>query len=163
MSVRKVIELTNEAVAAGVIDEYAIGGAVALAFYMEPVATLDIDVFSRRDWEAFREYLVRRGGQRRDEYVTVADWDVQILPLVSPLVEEAFALAPTHDIGGVSARAFSLEHLAAIALETARLKDMTRLAQILDSGRLDRARFQEIVARFDLAEAWGEFERRNPQ
>jgi hypothetical protein len=29
----------------GVIDQYAIGGAVGATFYLEPVATLDIDVF----------------------------------------------------------------------------------------------------------------------
>ena len=30
---------------AGVIERYAIGGAVAATFYLEPVATLDVDVF----------------------------------------------------------------------------------------------------------------------
>ena len=29
----------------GVIDQYAIGGAVAATFYLEPAATIDVDVF----------------------------------------------------------------------------------------------------------------------
>ena len=29
----------------GVIERYAIGGAVGATFYLEPVATLDVDIF----------------------------------------------------------------------------------------------------------------------
>jgi len=37
--------MINGMQAAGVIERYAIGGAVAATFYLEPVATLDVDVF----------------------------------------------------------------------------------------------------------------------
>jgi hypothetical protein len=45
MSIRDVIIAINQMEADGVIDRYAIGGAVAATFYLEPVATLDVDVF----------------------------------------------------------------------------------------------------------------------
>ena len=45
MSIRDVIAVLNEMEANGVIDRYAIGGAVGATFYLEPVATLDVDVF----------------------------------------------------------------------------------------------------------------------
>jgi hypothetical protein len=32
----------------GVIERYAIGGAVGATFYLEPIATLDVDIFGKR-------------------------------------------------------------------------------------------------------------------
>jgi hypothetical protein len=45
VGIKEVIEMINGMQAAGVIERYAIGGAVAATFYLEPVATLDVDVF----------------------------------------------------------------------------------------------------------------------
>jgi len=45
LSIRDVIIAINQMEADGVIDRYAIGGAVGATFYLEPVATLDVDVF----------------------------------------------------------------------------------------------------------------------
>jgi hypothetical protein len=39
------LETINQMEAAGVIGRYAIGGAVGATFYLEPAATLDIDIF----------------------------------------------------------------------------------------------------------------------
>ena len=40
-----VLRAANELVANGVIADYAIGGAMAAIFYVEPFATFDIDLF----------------------------------------------------------------------------------------------------------------------
>ncbi len=45
MGIKEVIEMINRMEAAGVIERYAIGGAVGATFYLEPVATLDVDIF----------------------------------------------------------------------------------------------------------------------
>ena len=45
MGIKEVIETINRMQAGGVIERYAIGGAVGATFYLEPVATLDVDVF----------------------------------------------------------------------------------------------------------------------
>ena len=39
------LEVINQMQVDGVIDNYAIGGAVGATFYLEPVSTLGIDVF----------------------------------------------------------------------------------------------------------------------
>ena len=39
------LKVINQMQADGVIEQYAIGGAVGATFYLEPVATVDIDVF----------------------------------------------------------------------------------------------------------------------
>ena len=51
----------------------------------------------------------------------------------------------------------SQEHLAAIALETGRMKDKIRLAQFLSSETLDRTRFDDLVNRFGLSAKWVRF------
>jgi hypothetical protein len=45
MDIREVIATINQLQAEGVIERYAIGGAVGATFYLEPVATLDVDIF----------------------------------------------------------------------------------------------------------------------
>lgn len=42
---RKVFQLLNQMSCDGAIPNYAIGGAIAAVFYVEPFATQDIDVF----------------------------------------------------------------------------------------------------------------------
>lgn len=48
MNVSEVIATLNRMTADGIIERYAIGGAVGATFYLEPVATLDIDIFMRQ-------------------------------------------------------------------------------------------------------------------
>ena len=168
MQIREVITTINGLQAAGVIERYAIGGAVGATFYLEPVATLDVDVFV-----AFRtepgsllvspqpifDYLKARGGLMEGEYIVLGGWPVQFLPPTGPLVDEALKEAVQHDVDGVPARVFSAEHLAAIALQTGRGKDKARLLQFIESDVLDPQRFQGIVARHGLSDAWQRFER----
>jgi len=168
MSIRDAIVVINQMEADGVIDRYAIGGAVGATFYLEPVATLDVDVFVAFKSEPGRllaspkpilDYLSTRGCAMQGEYVMVAGWPVQFLPPTGPLVEEALANAAEVDIEGVLARVFRAEHLAAIALQTGRAKDKARLLQFVEEGALDAGRFQDIVRRHDLVDAWARFER----
>ena len=45
MKILEVIRVVDQMVADGVIERYAIGGAVGATFYLEPVSTLDVDIF----------------------------------------------------------------------------------------------------------------------
>src|ERR1044071_9332006 len=45
MKIEEVIRTINQMKADGVLTNYALGGAVGATFYLEPVATLDVDVF----------------------------------------------------------------------------------------------------------------------
>lgn len=45
MNLKKVLLEINAMEADGIVDRYAIGGAVGATFYLEPVATLDVDIF----------------------------------------------------------------------------------------------------------------------
>ena len=93
------------------------------------------------------------------EYIIIGGWPVQFLPPGTPLVEEALQESVSKDVEGTLARVFSAEHLAAIALQTGRAKDKARLLQFIEAGALDAARFQAILARHGLVDAWRKFER----
>ena len=168
MNIKEVISVVNQMQADGVIQPYAIGGAVGATFYLEPVATLDVDIFVVIESapgslianpEGIYNYLTTRGCTIEREYIVIAGWPVQFLPPGTPLVEEALKEAVASDIDGTATRVFSAEHLAAIALQTGRAKDKARLLQFLEAGALDAARFQAILARHGLVAAWQKFER----
>ncbi len=169
MSIAQVIRIINQMQDDGVVERYAIGGAVGATFYLEPVATLDVDIFV-----SFRQqlgqvvisprpifdYLIARGGVVEGEYIVMAGWPIQFLPATSALVEEALAEAVTVDVEGTPARVFTAEHLAAIALQTRRAKDHARLLQFIEATAIDVERFQNLVRRHGLLDRWQIFERR---
>jgi len=168
MDIREVFKIVNQMQADGVINRYAIGGAIGATFYLEPVATFDVDIFIVFKPEEgsvlispkpIYDYLKARGATMEREYIVVAGTPVQFLPPTSPLVEEALNDAVDKDIDGEPVRVFTAEHLAAIALQVGRAKDKARLAQFIEEGALDVARFQQILAAHGLVERWQQFER----
>ncbi len=160
--------MINRMQADGVIERYAIGGAVGATFYLEPVATLDVDVFVEFHSEPgspivspepIFKYLRDRGCTMEGDHVVIAGWPVQFLPAGSALLQEALVAALEKDVDGMTTRVFTAEHIAAIALETGRAKDKARVLQFIEAGVLDLERLQEILARHDLIGHWQQFER----
>jgi hypothetical protein len=168
VNIKETIAIINRMQADQVIERYAIGGAVGATFYLEPVATLDLDVFitlrvdpasSLLSLQPIFDYLKAQGATVQGEYIVVAGWPVQFLPTGTPLLEEALEHSIQQDVDGILTRVFTAEHLAAIALQTGRAKDKTRLLHFLETGALDQGRFQAILGRHGLVEAWHKFER----
>jgi hypothetical protein len=168
MKVQNVLVMLNQLEINGVIARYAIGGAVGATFYLEPISTLDVDVFIAFKSEQgsilvsplpIFDYLKQFGYKMEGEYIVIGGWPVQFLPADAPLLGEALAQAVESDVEGTPARVFTAEHLAAIALQTGRAKDKARLLQFVETCALDSERFQAIIARYDLGDAWKKFER----
>ena len=149
----------------GIIERYAIGGAVGATFYIEPSATQDVDVFVVFNQSAssfvslapIYAYFTGRGAAVQGEYLIIADWPVQFLPVTTPLVEHALAHPVQMSVDGQRVSVISQEHLAAIALETGRMKDKLRLTLFLASETFDRARFDALTERFLLTDKWVRF------
>lgn len=99
-------------------------------------------------------YFVARGASIEGEHLVISDWPVQFLPATTPLADHALDEALRFEVEGQSVSVFTQEHLAAIALETGRLKDKVRLAQLLESATFDRARFDDLVKRHHLENKW---------
>lgn len=143
----------------GVIGKYAIGGAVGATFYLEPVATVDVDVFvtlpvapggSLPSLTPIYEYLTARGGRVEADYIVVGDWPVQFLPSSNALAQQAIAEAMETDVEGVKTWVMRPEHLVAIALRTGRAKDYARILQFLEQNAVDRHKLDEVLTRHAL-------------
>jgi hypothetical protein len=160
------LEVINQMKAAGIIGNYAIGGAVGATFYLEPFATLDIDILAELKptpgsallrLAPVYDYLRSRGYATEKEYIVVEGWPVQILPPGDPLDEEALREAVETEVEGVHTWVITAEHLVAIALKTARPKDFTRILEFVESGVVDMDKLDRILRRHGLLEKWEQF------
>jgi hypothetical protein len=166
MVMKKTLETINQLQADGVIGQYAIGGAVGATFYLEPAATLDVDIFvvlpvqagsSILSLGSIYEYLTARGCKIQGEHVLIGTWPVQFLPPADKLENEALLEAREVKAEGVSTWVMTAEHLAAIALKTGRPKDFNRILQFLEQDALDKDRFEQIVTKHELTAKWQQF------
>jgi len=167
VKIEEVIRTVNQMKADGVIANYAIGGAVGATFYLEPVSTLDVDIFidvhamagsSIISLDPIFSYLRERGCKMEGEYVVISGWPVQFLLPTGPLIEEALARAVEVDVQGIPARVFTAEYLAAIALQIGRAKDKARLLQFIEARALDLPLLEAIVERHGLEKQWHQFQ-----
>lgn len=166
---KAIFEKINEMRAAGIIERYAIGGAVGATFYLEPSATLDVDIFATLPMASGQvllslapvyDYLQTRGGKLEGEYIVVDGWPVQFLPPADALDQEALREAVETSIEGVGTWVMSAEHLVAIALRTGRPRDHARILQFIEQNAFDRSRLQSILERHGLLSKWEGFESR---
>ena len=166
LKLTRTLKVINDMQAAGVIGRYAIGGAVGATFYLEPMPTMDVDVFVAIQPEAgsliitprpIYDYLTKRGYTAVGEALQVEDWLVQFLPPTGPLVEEAIAQSRPVNIEGVLTFVFTAEHLLAIALETGRPKDKARILQFFDADVIDQKALEVILNQHQLLDKWKQF------
>jgi hypothetical protein len=167
---RELAQLLVDMCNAGVIQSYAIFGAVAQMRYTEPVATLDADVLvavptpERLDvLGTIYAFCAERGYRPEGEAVRVGAWPAQFVPVFSPLTREAMEQAETVDFEGIPLRVVRADHLAVIALSVGRSKDFARILALLESGAVARAGVAELAARHGLAQAWSRFEEQFPR
>jgi hypothetical protein len=164
--VKRTIEMINEMQAAGVISHYAIGGAVAATFYLEPAATLDVDVFillsnpggALVSLTPVYEYLKVRGGIEDREYIVLGDWPVQFLVPGNELELEAVVASVPVDVEGVRTWVMLAEHLVAIALSTGRAKDHIRVLQFIQEKAVDLRILRAVLQKHGLLSKWEQFE-----
>jgi hypothetical protein len=163
----KTLQVLNELESKGLIVKYAIGGAIAATFYMEPVLTYGLDVFVSLSVSAdslvlfspIYEYLRGKGYATEHEHVLIEGVPVQFLPAYNALVEEALEHARETSYGKTQTRVLRAEHLLAIMLQIYRPKDKTRLTQMLEEAEIDGAYLTGILERHGLDQRWCEFKR----
>jgi hypothetical protein len=167
--VKATLEAINQMQADGIIGKYAIGGAVGATLYLEPAATLDVDIFvmlptapgsSLLSLAPLYDYLKVRGGAVKDEHIVIGGWPVQFLPPSNELEREAVAESVSTTVEGVTTWVMSAEHLVAIALCTGRSKDHIRILQFIEQDAMDRGKLQAILERHGLTPKWKLFERK---
>ncbi len=164
----KTLAVINQMQADGVIGKYAIGGAIAAFYYIEPAATKDLDVFIALDVEEgdlaplapIYDYLRAKCYQEERETVIIEGWAVQFLPEFNSLLKEALDEAQPIQFRGVPTWIFRAEHLMAISLQAGREKDFARLEQFIKEGIADQMIFADILKKHHLVEKWEKFKSR---
>ena len=164
----RTLAVINQMQADGVIGQYAIGGAIAAFFYIEPATTYDIDIFITLEpgpggliiLTPIYDYLKEKGYSEEGETVMIEGWAVQFLPAFAALLQEAMKNAATIEYKGINIRILKAEYLMAISLQTGRGKDFARLVQFVEFEVADRGYLKDILDRHHLDGKWQTFENR---
>jgi len=158
---QRTLAILNELESAGLVERYAIGGAMAGFFYAEAVVTEDLDAFVLLNPSGglisltpLYDFLKQRGATEEREHLWLAGTLVQLIPAYDALTEEAVRTAVEKTVGQTRTRVMRVEHLIAIALKTGRAKDRTRIALLLDEAEVDEANLLDILARHRLQDRW---------
>ena len=131
----KAIKVINEMQSKGIVKKYALGGAVAAIFYVEPILTYDLDIFfvpseENKDLLALTsvyDYLKGRGYKADKEHILIEGIPVQFLPIYDELIEEAVDNALQLEYKETIVNVLSQEYLIAIMVQTFRPKDKERI------------------------------------
>jgi len=165
---KKTLIVLNNLITAGIIQKYAIAGGIASLFYVEPVATFDLDLFvlvpdeeSLTPLATIYEYLGCLGYPTEQEHIIVEGIPVQFLLPYNELIREAINSARTEPYEDVATSVVSVEYLMAIMLQTWRIKDRERLALFVQEAGFDKNQLEEILARHKLDERWKQWINQN--
>ena len=117
-----VLRAANELVSAGLIKDYALGGALAAIYYTEPITTYDADII-----------------------FVASD---KTLSAGIPAIYARLQSKGWYE--GVPAKVFRPEYIIAIAASVGRHKDFARIEQMLDQVKIDKALLDDILRRYSL-------------
>jgi len=151
-----VLRAANELVSAGLIKDYALGGALAAIYYTEPFTTYDAYImFIPTDqtltaWiPTIYSHLQSKGWRIESEHLLIKDFPVHFLA-ASGLTEEAVGEAKPIQFEGVPAKVFPPEYIIAIAASVGRHKDFARIEQLMSQAKIDNALLDDILRRYNL-------------
>ncbi len=144
----------------GVIEEYAVGGAMAMLFWAEPALTFDLDVFVRLpsadttlvSLGPVYEWLRAHGCTESAEHVMIHGTPVQFLVSPNALADEAIAAAAIHELDDVPCRVMRPEHLCALWLQAGGSKRRERVQLLRDAGVVDETVLNDLLRRHGVRE-----------
>jgi len=152
----EVLRAANDMVSAKLIEDWALGGALAAIYYVEPFTTYDADIFFipadkglTAGIPAIYAHLQAQGWRAEREHLLVHGFPVQFLA-AHGLTEEAVREAEHMEFEGVPAKVFCAEHVVAIAASVGRQKDKARIEQLLQQASLDKSKLENILQRHKL-------------
>ena len=159
---KRTLQVLVELERSGVIERYAIGGAMGATFYVEPLLTFDLDVFVILPQTAggllslapLYEALRAHGYAEEGECVLIESVPVQFLPAYNALLEEALRDACETLYEDISTRVVRAEHLIAICLQTGRDKDRERVRIFREQAAFDTGYLASVLQRHGLEGKW---------
>ena len=164
---KQVAEILNEMCERGIINTYAVFGAVAQMRYTEAVVTLDLDVLvgipdtdSLAILSPIYEFCKEKGYHPEGEAIEIGDWPVQFLPTFDELSKEAMFNAEEADLEGIKVRVVTAAYLAVLALKVGRAKDSARILALLEADAVKMEEMEKIASDHQLTTEWKQFKSR---
>lgn len=159
-----VIDILEDMQTAGIIADYAVGGAVAAILHDEPVSTVDLDIFFFLSepptglilsLEKIYDYARRNDFSFDQDFINIHGWLVQFVEAShSPLWTEAVESAETMTVDDRAAKVIDREHLAAMWIFAGRKKDIRKIELFDEAGILDAKNLYDVLSRFGLLDKW---------
>jgi hypothetical protein len=151
----------------GLFTTYAIGGGIAVLFYIEPITTFDLDIFVSFPESSgpiislspLYAWLEKKGYVPRNEQVMIEGVPVQFIPAYNDLIKDALNNAVEQTYGHTVTRVLGPEYLIAIMLQTYRPKDKERLIKFLDQCDFSSKSLHTILETHTLKEQFERFKR----
>lgn len=164
----KAIQVIETARLEGLFSSYAIGGGIAALFYIEPVATFDLDVFiiipetggEIVSLAPVYSWMAQHGYKPFKEQINIEGIAVQFIPVYNDLVKDGVLNARDKKYGNTNARVIGPEYLVAIMLQTYRPKDQDRIFKFLQQADLDFTLLDSILQKYDLSRVFENFKGR---
>ena len=159
------IQALNKMVRAGIIEDYAITGAVAGIIHAEPISTKDLDVLvplpetpaGLATLAPIHEYLKKQGYSIYGQHFILGGVPVDFLDAHDPIAKDALKGAVEIAAWGERAKVVRPEHLIAMALTVGRHKDYARVEALLDMAKVDKPFLLRLLGRHGLAKKWEDF------
>ena len=159
-----VIKVLDDLRLQNIIDDYAIGGAVAAILHHEPISTIDLDIFFFfaekqtgliLSLDKIYDYANQNGFEFDAEFINIYGWLVQFVESShSPLWLEAIENAVAFETDGVKFKVIGREHLVAMWILAGRGKDYAKIEMFLSADLVELEKLFDILNRFDLREKW---------
>ena len=165
----KAIKVISQAQIEGLFSAYAIGGGIAALFYIEPVATFDLDIFivppessgTLISLSPIYSWLASRGYKSSKEQIIIEGIAVQFIPVYNDLVKDGVLNAAEKNYGNTPTRVLRPEYLIALMLQTYRSKDKERLSKFLHEATIDYPLLDSILLKYNLKNVFETFKGQN--
>lgn len=162
---KKTLEVINELKQRGLINDYAIGGAIAALKWTEPFFTRDLALFIIPEkrvgkerlivLSSIYEYLKGKGYDTwTGQWLMIEGVPVELIP-AEGVTQEAVENAVETLFEGVATRVISAEYLIALFLIASRDKDKIKIRMLLEQATINMEYLRDILERYGL---WEQFE-----
>jgi hypothetical protein len=163
--VEKTIRVIRELKEKKIIKDFAIGGGIAVLYYIEPLLTYDLDIFFIPTEESLDvlspiyKQMREKGYKTQMEYIIIEGVPVQFIPVYNELIRESVLNAAGVRYGRLKTKVLGLEYLVAIMIQTFRPVDRERLSRIFEEADVDLRLLTKILKRYKLFDRYQEFRR----
>jgi len=133
-----------------VFEDYAVGGAMAVTYYVDARATRDLDIFLLTDNEGYDltwRILEESGYEHLEDSIVVEGVPVDIVPSNQhPFYEQAIRNSKEVRIGDIPTKIFTPEYLIATKLLSFRNKDKVDMYDLFKYKKIDMVKLEDILS-----------------